>query len=323
MANNVINYSPPLAPAEGAGYHDYVLRYSRELLMRGASPELTKAKLLEASRHVNRTTQDKEIEIDNAIEGALPWLAEHTASRVHHRLTKWVDPNSFIGVKANVNRKDKREWVVPQDDKLIAKIIKDRASRSWHMLDNWEELGRDFDFKQLFYLDFNLCAGKASFTPFVKALTEWKWLDHNDYQFIVPNAFRECGKGEGIRTDYNIETRLFMVVEFDKGSLEEQYSLLTYLDDAIFGFRLAMIVWSANRSLHGWFTCYGLGEYKVRTFCRLTKKLGADANTREPSRWMRMPNGWNYKTARRQHVIYFASEALDDQHLTIKGELLE
>jgi hypothetical protein len=139
-------------------------------------------------------------------------------------------------------------------------------------------------------------------------------------QYIVPNYFRECGKGKGRRNDLNIGERLYVVVEFDKGRPNDQLRLLAYLSRN--GFQLIMIVYSGGKSLHGWFTCYGVSEYRIRTFCRLAKKLGADQTTRSPSQWVRMPNGWNYKNRRKQKVLYYDAEGLGNQYILVREELL-
>src|SRR5205807_578538 len=69
----------------------------------------------------------------------------------------------------------------------------------------------------------------------------------------------DCRKGRtrsGKISEHTLENtgpRRFLVIEFDKGTLDQQAALLFHLSK--FAPSLALVVFSGSRSLHGWFYC--------------------------------------------------------------------
>ena len=177
----------------------------------------------------------------------------------------------------------------------------------------------EFSYAKLFGdIDFNVCcAGKVQ-QPVVLPLS--RWLDGEKdrlkkMQFIVPNYMLEAGGGGEFKRDVNVGKRLYIVVEFDfkdesvpiEKRLAWQVRLLWHLREK---WPLAMVVYSGSKSLHGWFACFHADEHRIRTFFRMATGLGADRQMIVPSQYCRMPWGTNYKTGRRQAVVFFNSELI-------------
>jgi hypothetical protein len=305
-----------ISPRQGNHLHDWILQQSRNLLLEGYNRKQVVDILEKATVDSRRTTQDIHAEIENAVEGAEEFLENnpnYIVGKRSRRARKWNDPLDWIGLDDPLVRKDRRAWRLPVDRRLIEEIV--RKGRIKHTLD-------DFHLGVLFFgIDLNICGGKETWSPIVKPLRKWLVGDSWErMQYVVPNYFLNCGKGKGVRNDVNIGERLYVVVEFDQGGWDQQLKLLHYLSNK--AFRLVLIVYSGGKSLHGWFTCYDQTEHKVKSFCRLACKLGADKTTRSPSQWVRMPNGYNYKTERSQEVVYY-DEKLTVHHANlVRDELL-
>ncbi|HEU5313191.1 MAG TPA: hypothetical protein VFU08_05140 [Candidatus Udaeobacter sp.] len=123
-------------------------------------------------------------------------------------------------------------------------------------------------------------------------------------------------------TESNTGPRRFLIVEFDRGTLDQQAALLWHL--ARFA-PLALGVFSGGKSAHGWFFCQGQPEDKLRRFFDYAVSLGADPRTWLRSQFVRMPDGKRVdgKTSdalklagienvprSRQAVLYFNSEVI-------------
>jgi len=91
------------------------------------------------------------------------------------------------------------------------------------------------------------------------------------------------------RSESNTGTRRFLVVEFDRGTLDQQAALLWHLAGRIAP--LALVVFSGGKSLHGWFYCAGQREEKLERFFRYAASLGADTKTWSRCQFVRMPDG--------------------------------
>jgi hypothetical protein len=307
-----------ILPREGQGLHDAILKYSRGLLLEGYDVEQTTNMLIKATQESCRTTQDLVGEIQNAVVGAREFLDDNPSfrySKVNRKPNRWNDPLSFLNNRDGMCRSDRRDIRSAQIDFALRK--KALANDREIVLSDQE-----FSFKDLFAgINFKICASKDKYSAPVKKLNDWN-IDETfpRMQYIVPNYFWESSAEGGDKSDFNIGRRLFLVVEFDRDSLQDQIALLDFLhnDD----FRLIMIVYSGHRSLHGWFTCYGRSEYRVVGFCIKAKMLGADKSTYSPSQYCRMPNGWNPKYKKHQKVIHFDKLALHWQNDLIRSDLL-
>jgi hypothetical protein len=116
-----------------------------------------------------------------------------------------------------------------------------------------------------------------------------------------------------------------LVIEFDSGTLDEQACLHWYLAEAAEAMgwpRLALVVNSGGKSLHGWYGLCGEEEHS-KVMMEYAVLLGADHSTwvrcqpvRLPAGLRRMttpeeregynlPEGWEAPTEVRQSVIFF------------------
>jgi hypothetical protein len=312
--------SPQNTPAEGQGLHLWILEQSRRLLTTGYSPEKVVELLVEATNQINRTTQDIEEEIRNAVAGAIEFLEAHPdyidASGNLARRKKWLDPLTWTGLDDSMVRKDRRKIKLEVNEKLKEKAIK--LGRRYTLIR--KEFNKGFNFIDLYAgVNFKICACKQMNVSRIKELNEWQFNPRsNNWQYIVPNHFKDADA----RADYNVgQGRLFLVIEFDLDDLDSQWNLLSHLELSS-GLHLAMVVFSGGRSLHGWFACFGLSEHKAVSFILKAKKLGADRTTYSPSQYVRMPNGWNYGKQTRQEVLYFDSSKLEIQNDMIRNRML-
>lgn len=123
-------------------------------------------------------------------------------------------------------------------------------------------------------------------------------------------------------TEDNTGPRRFLVVEFDRGALNQQAAILWHL--AAFA-PLALVVFSGSKSCHGWFFCAGELEDKLQRFFDYAHSLGADPAMWRRFQFARLPDGKRSdgKTsealkavgienvpAGRQAVLYFNPEVL-------------
>lgn len=310
-----------VAPHQGERLHNWLLANTRSLLVDGYTIEEAKECLLVATKQSGRTTQDVETEIENALLGAQEFLEANPGWMDKGRKVrwKWKDNLDWSGMDDPMIRKDKR--LTPNKVKANEELIDSIISKSDTHISSLHK-GEEFDLETLFcrvsWLNIGACDDIRN--PMVRPLSYW--LGKHRYrlmQFICPNYFREKGEGKGWKNDYNIGERLYIVIEFDKGSANDQLALIGWLASYL---PLIMVVYSGHHSLHSWFACYGLTERKIKTFCTLAKQLGADQTTYVPSQWVRMPEGWNYKEHRRQRVLCFYPEELDAQYNLVRSELL-
>ena len=104
----------------------------------------------------------------------------------------------------------------------------------------------------------------------------------------------------------NTGPRRFLVLEFDRGTVDDHAARLWHL--AAFA-PLVLVVHSGGKSLHGWFYCQGQSETVLRKFMAYAVSLGGDDATWTRSQFVRLPGGLrDGKT--RQSVFYFDPGAL-------------
>ena len=100
--------------------------------------------------------------------------------------------------------------------------------------------------------------------------------------------------------------RRFLVIEQDRGSIDEQSAILYHLAQRA---PLAIAVYSGSKSLHGWFYCADVAEEKVSRFFRYAVALGADSTLWTRSQLARMPDGLR-DNGNRQTVYFFNPEVI-------------
>ena len=149
-----------------------------------------------------------------------------------------------------------------------------------------------------------LCCGKSSFDFATRSREHWRGK-LGEMQLIVPSPMtsRTGHTQDGNVSEHTLENtgpRGYLVVEQDRGSLDEQAAILLYL--AQFA-PLAIVVHSGGKSLHGWFFCQGQSEERLRAFMHHAVIFGADPATWTRSQFLRMPDG-RRDNGNRQTVFY-------------------
>ena len=143
---------------------------------------------------------------------------------------------------------------------------------------------------QLFLGDPLLCCGLSKSKFATRTREEWRG-GLPTLQLIVPSPMtaRTGLTQEGKQSAHAISitgTRRFLVIEFDRGGVDEHAALLLHLAARA---PLAIVVHSGNKSLHGWFYCAGQTEERLERFMRYAVSLGADRATW--TRWNAASNG--------------------------------
>jgi hypothetical protein len=114
----------------------------------------------------------------------------------------------------------------------------------------------------------------------------------HEHQFIVPNPMSAA---TGLTSDGRVSRRClantgpltYQVVEFDQGTLDEQAKIHLHLAGMA---KLCLVVFSGNKSLHGWYDVRSMGPEDVTRFRRYVAALGADKATFTPCQLVRTPN---------------------------------
>jgi hypothetical protein len=115
---------------------------------------------------------------------------------------------------------------------------------------------------------------------------------------LGPAALTKEGR-KSCRALANIGERLYLIIEFDEGELDDQAKLLWSLRIRQ---RLVMIVYSGKKSLHGWFRLED--KRLLKAFCDYAYQIGCDSATFGKQQLVRVPNAIRPETGKQQTVIY-------------------
>jgi hypothetical protein len=152
-----------------------------------------------------------------------------------------------------------------------------------------------------------VCIGKTRWDVKIMTLDQLNEQKLRGLQYVVPTPMfgmqgRTQTGGVSPRCLDNVARRWFLVVEFDGLGLDEQsrlhYALSLYMP-------LRMIVFSGNKSLHGWFDVYEREDSEVEKFFQLAVSIGADPATWTRCQLVRIPGGVNQETGKEQSVVYY------------------
>ena len=136
---------------------------------------------------------------------------------------------------------------------------------------------------------------------------------------VVPSPMRKKSGltqdgNESERTLDNVGQRRFLVVEFDRHSIDDQSAFHLHLSELC---PLVCVVHSGGKSLHGWYLVDGEPENKTRKFFEYAVQLGADSATWNRTQLVRMPGGvrnggWD-KPDKPQTIYYLNFNALNNE----------
>jgi hypothetical protein len=150
-----------------------------------------------------------------------------------------------------------------------------------------------------------LCCGASQAEFRTASLTFFK-DKCQDLQFIVPSPMSSVWgvNQSGVRSMHTLDNtgpRKYLVVEFDKGEHADHAAYLHNLHRLI---PITTVVYSGNKSLHGWFNVENLPEHKQVSFFKEATRLGADTATWNKSLFVRMPDG-RRDNGIRQRILLF------------------
>lgn len=134
----------------------------------------------------------------------------------------------------------------------------------------------------------------------VKTRDEWLRCRLAESSFVSPNYLKENAEDTGRD---NFKPRIWLVIEGDNRlSLEEQIEVHHSLD-GYRGFQLALLCWSGNKSIHGWYEAESRSDVDCFRLCWKAVYRGMDCYGF--NHWMpvRLPGGWNYDKKQRQQII--------------------
>jgi hypothetical protein len=302
------------APRAGTGLHSWLLDRTRILCASDDDREAVFQQVLQEAKDSNRPEQHLIGEIKIAIDGAANWYLDHPLAKArvagrrqqpkqHLLLEQIIDRRRYRG---GVRRPPPvSTWKEQVDERLVALTLRRRSPSYFCAYKGKDPL-------PLLYAGLNvpLWMHHDQRNTRIRPLEEWRQISAKLIQFIAPNPFVKCGNQ---RTKENAAERMWAVVEFDRGTLEEQAKKLDWLDEVSLWLRLAMVVFSGNKSLHGWFTCYGLGATKLRDFYRIATRIGADGALASNVQITRRPGGFNRKTRRKQEILHFSETEINQQ----------
>ncbi|MGJ8650791.1 MAG: hypothetical protein ACSHX4_10565 [Opitutaceae bacterium] len=160
----------------------------------------------------------------------------------------------------------------------------------------------------LYASDDLLCFAELNCNARTEPREKWRGREQK-YQFIVANPMTALnGLTQEGKRSYRChgnatQSRIYQVVEFDQGPLEEQAAILSSLDSV--WAPLILVVWSGSKSLHGWFDVRLLDEAQKREFFAQACRGGADRTLWDQSKLVRMPGGTRTNNRQRQSILFF------------------
>lgn len=196
-------------------------------------------------------------------------------------------------------------------DSSVVKCVLDLEQRSPRAFLATEETTAEDFVESLFPGNPLICAGATLEEAHTQPLYDW-YGRLGGQSYIVPNKMTARSgvnqKGrESKRCIANTGPRIYIVVEADVGTYDEQAAVIWHLANFA---PLVIVVNSGGKSLHAWFRCEGVDEGDVRRFMEYAVRLGADRTTMSRCQMVRMPFGRRFKSDRtvRQEVHYFNPE---------------
>jgi hypothetical protein len=276
-------------PRSGEGFHNWIFRAARALWKCGRD-ETDIGEILEnAADTCGRFVPKREIE--QALQNSRTRVFQPALARPQY----WP----------SVNHKQ-REAIIATGSSLVdlwevsPVRIEDSKSHTEEIIDT------------LFPNNPLLCAGRSNCDFATHTREEWRGK-LAALQLIVPTPMtaRIGRTQEGKESAHALKTtglRRFLVIEFDRGGVDEHATLLLHLAARA---PLAIVVHSGNKSLHGWFYCAGQAEERLQRFMRYTVSLGADRATWTRSQFVRMPDGTRVN-GKRQTVYFFNPEVIKE-----------
>lgn len=151
-----------------------------------------------------------------------------------------------------------------------------------------------------------------------------EWIDYfsNGGQagpHIIPNSLsgqpilKKSGDGYTFRSDGNISTFRFCMVEFDNLTREDQLAFWASVNLPV-----SVLIDTGGKSIHGWIDVRRLADVstfeawdhhiKGRLYSQILEALGVDPACKNPARLSRLPGHFRSETQRWQRVLYLSPD---------------
>jgi hypothetical protein len=282
-ASDIIS-CPPESPV---GFHNWLFRAARALWKCGRDKNEIRAVLENAAATCGRHVGDREI--SDAIRNS--------------RATAFQAVSHFQALP-RVNH-ERRNEIMAKGETLID-LWEESPQRLEDNESHTEEL-----ISSLFPGNPLLCCGKSPLSFATKTREEWHGQLARQ-SLIVPSPMTaRTGKTLDGRTSAhslaNTGPRRYLVIEQDRGTIDEQAAILLHL--AREQAPMVIAVHSGKRSIHGWFACHTRSEEQLRAWMWTTVSLGADPALWTRSQFTRMPDGMR-ENRKRQRVYFFNPAAI-------------
>jgi hypothetical protein len=275
-----VNITP--CPAEGQGVNIWTFKTACRLLRSGWNEERVRDYL---NQHTTRGGQQAAAEIERAIERAPQWIKQGAACSNR----KWPAIDHVERPKALSN------GIGIEEVRRISPLKPTFAHQVLPVL---------FPGNPLIWAATSVRPEAGDTLP----LQQWLPVAGMQ-QFIVPNPMISrdipCN-GKSKRCLTNTGPRVYLVIESDSGTADEQAAILWHL--AHFA-RLAIAVHSGSKSIHGWFYVADRAEEQNRAFMEYAVSLGADPATWVKCQPVRMPGGHRPGKGK-QEILFFNPAAI-------------
>ena len=166
--------------------------------------------------------------------------------------------------------------------------------------EHWKLLVARFNEGDIVWIGDKFDSGKPENAKSFRSTGEWQLVDAAPAQFICPVAFKP---GSYARTNVNVMTRRFLVVESDVLGKDEVGAVFRWLKEQV-ELDLVAIVDTAGKSLHAWFQYPE--EARVVELKVALPELGCDPKLFTASQPVRLPSAM--RDGKPQRLVYLAGK---------------
>jgi hypothetical protein len=260
---NLVSFNPRLCPESGEGVHNWIFHAACCAVEAGMSNE----EAVEQIEQLMTRDPNPASEIEDAL----------CSARGERRpAPRWSPANTCV--------------IAP----ILAKGISllELVAESPRPIRFGDESRSEEVIDALFPGDPLLCLGRASNDFYTDHREFWRGRVA-ERSLIVPSpmssktGLTKQGK-QSFHCQDNTGPRRFLVIEFDKGTLDQQAALISHLENYA---PLAVVAFSGSKSLHSWFYCAGLFEDRIARFFDYACSLGADSKLWNRTQFARVPDG--------------------------------
>src|SRR6266576_842590 len=152
----------PNPPKAGSGIHDYILKYSRKLVLEGGMEgKEIEERLFRLCSHCDRPSHILGKEIHDAVTGALKWAG------------KAIDVNGNIVRSGGERKRTGAEWL-PLNAEKQSSVVSNSLYSYKSLIWDKDSRVREFSYEALFArVNFPICCAIQMNRPVILPLEEW------------------------------------------------------------------------------------------------------------------------------------------------------